>query len=89
MSSNQRPDTLMQGHVCQIDENLLQRTAGPYMWVKTGASLLGPHVRFRQEQTLKTRTPDPPSNPLDHRLRAPSQGCQFPGEQNLTRGSRD
>jgi hypothetical protein len=25
--SNQRPDTLMQDHICQIDENLLQRTA--------------------------------------------------------------
>ena len=35
MSSNQRPDTLMQGHVCQIDENLLQRTAGPYIGVKS------------------------------------------------------
>jgi hypothetical protein len=30
-SSNQRPDTLMQDRICQIDENLLQRTAGPYM----------------------------------------------------------
>jgi hypothetical protein len=26
----------MQDRICQIDENLLQRTAGPYMWVKTG-----------------------------------------------------
>jgi hypothetical protein len=28
--SNRRPDTLMQDRICQIDENLLQRTAGPY-----------------------------------------------------------
>jgi hypothetical protein len=34
--SNQRPDTLMQDRICQIDENLLQRTAGPYSWVTSG-----------------------------------------------------
>jgi hypothetical protein len=34
MSSNQRPDTLMQDRIRQIDENLLQRTAGPYIWVR-------------------------------------------------------
>src|ERR1035437_2112232 len=33
-SSNQRPDTLMQDRSRQIDENLLQRTAGPYIGVK-------------------------------------------------------
>jgi hypothetical protein len=31
--SNQRPDTLMQDRNRQLDENLLQRTAGPYIWV--------------------------------------------------------
>ena len=52
MSSNQRPDTLMQGHVCQIDENLLQRTAGPYIGVirvgrsRRRASL---HVRYASD----------------------------------------
>jgi hypothetical protein len=34
MSSSQRPDTLMQDRICQIDENLLHPTAGPYIWVK-------------------------------------------------------
>jgi hypothetical protein len=32
--SNQRPDTLMQDRHRQFDEIFLQRTAGPYMWVK-------------------------------------------------------
>ena len=32
--SNRRPDTLMQDRICQIDENLLHRTAGPYIRVK-------------------------------------------------------
>jgi hypothetical protein len=36
--SNQRPDTLMQGRICQIDENLLHRTAGPYIRVRTFGS---------------------------------------------------
>ena len=31
--SNQRPDTLMQDRVTQIDEIFLHRTAGPYIWV--------------------------------------------------------
>jgi hypothetical protein len=34
--SKQRSDTLMQDRICRIDENLLHRTAGPYMRVKTG-----------------------------------------------------
>jgi len=34
-SSKQRPDTLMQDRSRRIDENLLQRAAGPYIWVKT------------------------------------------------------
>src|SRR5215813_9444608 len=29
--SNQRPDTLMRDRICRIEENLLQRTAGPYI----------------------------------------------------------
>jgi hypothetical protein len=33
-SSNQRPDTLMQNRNRQLDENLLQRAAGPYIRVK-------------------------------------------------------
>jgi hypothetical protein len=36
MSSNQRPDTLMQDRISQVDEKLLQRTAGPYIRVKIG-----------------------------------------------------
>jgi hypothetical protein len=31
--SNQRPDTLMQDRISQIDEIFLQRTAGPYIRV--------------------------------------------------------
>jgi len=31
--SNQRPDTLMRDRICRIEENLLQRTAGPYIRV--------------------------------------------------------
>ena len=31
--SKQRPNTLMQDRICRIDENLLQRTAGPYIGV--------------------------------------------------------
>ena len=31
MSSNQRPDTLMQDRITQIDEIFLHRTAGPYI----------------------------------------------------------
>ena len=34
-SSNQRPDTLMQDRYRQLDEILLRRTAGPYIWVKS------------------------------------------------------
>jgi hypothetical protein len=32
--SKQRPDTLMQDRYHQLDEVLLRRTAGPYMWAK-------------------------------------------------------
>jgi hypothetical protein len=37
--SNQRPDTLMQDRICQVDQTLLQRAAGPYIRVKTGNAL--------------------------------------------------
>jgi hypothetical protein len=33
--SNQRPDTLMQDRIRRIDEDLLRRTAGPYIRVMT------------------------------------------------------
>jgi len=33
--SNQRPDTLMQDRISQIDENLLHRMAGPYIGATT------------------------------------------------------
>jgi hypothetical protein len=36
MRSNRRPDTLMQDRIRQIDENLLRRTAGPYIRVNLG-----------------------------------------------------
>ncbi len=38
MRSNRRPDTLMQDRIRQIDENLLRRTAGPYIGVRLGPS---------------------------------------------------
>src|SRR5258708_25462602 len=34
--SNQRPDTLMRDRSPPARRNHLQRTAGPYIWVKTG-----------------------------------------------------
>ena len=37
---NQRPDTLMQDHDCQIDETLLRRTAGPYICANNGNIML-------------------------------------------------
>ena len=55
-SSNQRPDTLMQDRNRQLDENLLQRAAGPYMWVIFGCSsrLLSPlYVRFSTKADLR------------------------------------
>jgi hypothetical protein len=38
MSSNQRPDTLMQDRIAQIDEIFLHCTAGPYIRVKSGTT---------------------------------------------------
>src|SRR5262245_23007817 len=35
MSSNTRPDTLMQDRTLQAYRFLLQRTAGPYIWVRS------------------------------------------------------
>jgi hypothetical protein len=32
--SNQRPNTLTQDRISQLDQSLLQRAAGPYIWVK-------------------------------------------------------
>jgi hypothetical protein len=40
-SSSHRPDTLMQDRICQIDENLLHPTAGPYIGVKSVALTVG------------------------------------------------
>src|SRR5262249_31298399 len=44
MSSNARPDTLMQDRTLQAHRFLLQRTAGPYIGVKTG--MLSSSTRF-------------------------------------------
>jgi hypothetical protein len=38
MSSNTRPNTLMQDRTLQAYRFLLQRTAGPYIGVKTGTA---------------------------------------------------
>ena len=43
MSSNQRPDTLMQDRIIQIEEIFLHRTAGPY---KRVISLAGDRGRW-------------------------------------------
>src|ERR1700731_5480325 len=39
--SNQRPDTLMQDRLLPARRNHLQRTAGPYMWVKSAVLTAG------------------------------------------------
>src|SRR6185503_17781620 len=47
--SNQRPDTLMQDRYRQLDEILLLRTAGPYIWVISDRAIrasLPPDVRY-------------------------------------------
>ena len=44
--SNQRPDTLMQDRYRRIDEILLRRTAGPYIWVKFDRGAAGSIVRL-------------------------------------------
>jgi hypothetical protein len=44
---------LMQDRICQIDENLLHRTAGPYIWVKTGSiDASTSSLRYPHEQTF-------------------------------------
>jgi hypothetical protein len=48
MRSNRRPDTLMQDRIRQIDENLLRRTAGPY---------IGSIASFRARSHLDRFTP--------------------------------
>jgi hypothetical protein len=55
--SNQRPDTLMQDPNRQIDENLLRRTAGPYIGVNSIGS-----------SEWRTRPQDPRSRQSDGRL---------------------
>src|SRR5262249_49249805 len=40
MNSNARPDTLMQDRTLQAHRFLLQRTAGPYIWVRLGHSAM-------------------------------------------------
>src|ERR1700747_1287277 len=40
-----------------IDESLLQRAAGPYIWVKPGLSSWGPPVCFRQLRTCRRTRP--------------------------------
>ena len=52
----------MQDRICQIDENLLQRTAGPYMWVKSGKA---------QPEQMSSASPLEADVPGDH-LRATS-----------------
>ena len=55
--SNQRPDTLMQDRIARIDENLLHRTAGPYIRVKTRRLLCYRNVGFRQLRTFRRLGP--------------------------------
>jgi len=40
--SKQRSDTLMQDRICRIDENLLHRAAGPYIWVTSAILTIRP-----------------------------------------------
>jgi hypothetical protein len=44
-SSSQRPDTLMQDRICQIDENLLHRTADARPHLPDRRKPLAPHGR--------------------------------------------
>ena len=52
MRSNERPDTLMQDRTFWIDENLLHRTAGPYIRVKTDKA------QVEHKISASPRTPD-------------------------------
>ena len=51
MSSNTRPDTLMQDRTLQACRFLLQRTAGPYIGVKLRLRRKRPFVSFHQQRT--------------------------------------
>src|SRR6266516_7360041 len=56
MSSNTRPDTLVQDRTLQPHRFLLQRTAGPYMWVNHVRSTRprhSPDVRFGPKATVR------------------------------------
>src|SRR5690349_22832697 len=57
--SNQRPDTLMRDRtVRQPEEVFLQRTAGPYIWVRSGAvnrSDWSGYVRFASKADVNSR----------------------------------
>src|ERR1700687_4166191 len=50
--SNQRPNTLMQDRICQVDETLLQRTAGPYIGSFSDLDARSCHVRGRDASYL-------------------------------------
>ena len=49
MSSNQRPDTLMQDRITQLGEIFLHRTAGPYIWVNLCPSTLSADVGITRD----------------------------------------
>ena len=51
--SNQKPDTLMQDRISQSCRNLLRRTAGPYIRVKTRLLLGYRYVSFRRLRTCR------------------------------------
>src|ERR1700738_2700963 len=54
--SNQRPDTLMQDRSLPARRNHLQRTAGPYMWVKSYVLTLGlPLPLYPDQRTSSDR----------------------------------
>jgi len=53
--SNQRPDTLMQDRSRQLEKVLLQRTAGPYIWVIHVISGATWDVRFTPESRVAAR----------------------------------
>jgi hypothetical protein len=82
--SNQRPDTLIQDRICQIDESLLQRTARPY--IRVIGAIFGPFAarplmpqQLRNSRRLSTAAwgheqTSPPRLPLVSMRKSP-----FPG----------
>jgi hypothetical protein len=62
--SNQRPDTLMQDRNRQLDENLLQRTAGPYNRVKWRRFL--PAHRMSADVRSRTKLMQHWADRIDH-----------------------